>query len=51
MIRPGDYLFVQFGHNDATISVPERYASPADYKIYLKTYIDGVRQRGQHRFW
>ncbi|PYE44266.1 fibronectin type III domain-containing protein [Paenibacillus barcinonensis] len=46
MIRPGDYLFVQFGHNDATISVPERYASPADYKIYLKTYIDGVRQRG-----
>lgn len=51
MIRPGDYLFVQFGHNDATISVPERYASPADYKIYLKTYIDGVRQRGQHQFW
>jgi len=46
VIRPGDYLFVQFGHNDATISVPDRYASPADYKIYLKTYIDGVRQRG-----
>lgn len=45
-IRPGDYLFVQFGHNDATISVPDRYASPADYKMYLKTYIDGVQQRG-----
>ncbi|MCZ4152130.1 lysophospholipase, partial [Escherichia coli] len=23
-----------------------RYASPADYKNYLKTYIDGVEQRG-----
>ncbi|CAH1196790.1 fibronectin type III domain-containing protein [Paenibacillus sp. JJ-223] len=45
-IRPGDYLLVQFGHNDATISVPDRYASPADYKNYLKTYIDGVEQRG-----
>ncbi|AWB46910.1 G-D-S-L family lipolytic protein [Paenibacillus sp. CAA11] len=46
VIRPGDYLLVQFGHNDATISVPDRYASPADYKNYLKTYIDGAKQRG-----
>ncbi len=45
-IKPGDYFLVQFGHNDATISVPERYASPADYKNYLKTYIQGTRQRG-----
>jgi large repetitive protein len=45
-IKPGDYFFVQFGHNDATISVPERYASVPDYKNYLKTYINGARQRG-----
>nr|WP_269636912.1 SGNH/GDSL hydrolase family protein [Paenibacillus sp. HW567] len=45
-IRPGDYFLVQFGHNDATISVPERYASPADYKNYLKSYVEGARQRG-----
>lgn len=45
-IRPGDYFLVQFGHNDATISVPERYASPADYKNYLATFIEGARQRG-----
>lgn len=44
-IKPGDYFLVQFGHNDATISVPDRYASPADYKNYLKTYINGARQR------
>ncbi|WP_373229470.1 OmpL47-type beta-barrel domain-containing protein [Cohnella sp.] len=45
-IMPGDYFMVQFGHNDATISVPERYASVPDYKNYLKTYVNGVRQRG-----
>ncbi|MGN9836946.1 fibronectin type III domain-containing protein [Nonomuraea sp. H19] len=44
-IRPGDYFFVQFGHNDATVSVPDRYASPADYKEYLRVYVDGARQR------
>ncbi|WP_308860080.1 rhamnogalacturonan lyase family protein [Paenibacillus endoradicis] len=46
VIKPGDYFLIQFGHNDATISVPDRYASPADYKEYLKTYINGTRQRG-----
>ena len=25
LVRPGDYVYVQFGHNDATYTVPERY--------------------------
>ncbi|RDG36818.1 rhamnogalacturonan acetylesterase [Streptomyces corynorhini] len=46
-IRPGDYLFVQFGHNDATTTNPERYTSPADYKEYLRNdYIRATRARG-----
>ncbi|WP_179158751.1 SGNH/GDSL hydrolase family protein [Bacillus sp. EB106-08-02-XG196] len=45
-IKPNDFFLIQFGHNDATISVPERYASVPDYKNYLKTYINGARQRG-----
>jgi len=45
-VRPGDYLFTQFGHNDATQGVDDRYASPADYKEYLRVYVDGARQRG-----
>lgn len=45
-IKPNDYFLIQFGHNDATISIPERYASVPDYKNYLKTYINGARQRG-----
>jgi large repetitive protein len=45
-IRPGDYFFVSFGHNDASAGIPDRYASPADYKMYLARYINGARQRG-----
>lgn len=46
VINPGDYLMVQFGHNDASIGIDDRYASPADYKEYLRTYVNGARQRG-----
>ncbi|WP_308113730.1 SGNH/GDSL hydrolase family protein [Arthrobacter sp. ISL-30] len=46
VINPGDYLMVQFGHNDATTGVDDRYASPADYKEYLRVYVNGARQRG-----
>ncbi|GAB2871655.1 rhamnogalacturonan acetylesterase [Streptomyces mayteni] len=46
-IQPGDYLFVQFGHNDASATIPDRYTSPADYKEYLRNdYIGGARARG-----
>ncbi|WP_051704032.1 cellulose binding domain-containing protein [Glycomyces sp. NRRL B-16210] len=46
-IQPGDYLFVQFGHNDATVSVPERYTPPEDYKTYLRDdYIAGALEKG-----
>ncbi|MFC4321495.1 rhamnogalacturonan lyase family protein [Litchfieldia salsa] len=45
-IKPNDFFLIQFGHNDATISRPERYASVPDYKEFLKTYINGARQRG-----
>ncbi len=45
-IRPGDYLYVQFGHNDNSYGVDDRYAAPADYRNYLRTFVDGARQRG-----
>ncbi|MGM0880303.1 MAG: rhamnogalacturonan acetylesterase [Bacillota bacterium] len=44
-IRPNDYLFIQFGHNDAS-SVPERHTDPyTTFKQYLAMYVDGARQR------
>ncbi|WP_240930331.1 fibronectin type III domain-containing protein [Isoptericola sp. BMS4] len=45
-IRPGDYLYVQFGHNDASYGVDDRFAAPADYRNYLRTFVEGARQRG-----
>ncbi|MEC5199270.1 fibronectin type 3 domain-containing protein [Arthrobacter sp. PL16] len=45
-IKPGDYLFVQFGHNDNSYGVDDRFAAPADYYEYLRTYVDGAKQRG-----
>ena len=46
-IQPGDYVFIQFGHNDAKADDPARYA-PAwgAYQDNLRTYIDGVREKG-----
>ncbi|MDR7000130.1 rhamnogalacturonan acetylesterase [Neobacillus niacini] len=46
-IHKGDYLFIQFGHNDEKIKDPSRYTEPSTtYKTYLKQYIDGARQNG-----
>lgn len=46
-IKKGDYLFIQFGHNDEKINDPSRYTNPeTTYKSYLKQYIDGARKKG-----
>jgi len=46
VIRPSDYLIIQFGHNDVTISRPERYTTPPEFKNNLKVYVNGARQHG-----
>ncbi|WP_245902383.1 rhamnogalacturonan acetylesterase [Gracilibacillus dipsosauri] len=46
-IQKGDYLFIQFGHNDAKEDKPSLYTDPSTtYKSYLKQYIDGAREQG-----
>ena len=46
-LQPGDYVFIQFGHNDAKADDPERYA-PAfgAYQDNLRTFIRGARAKG-----
>ena len=46
-VRPGDYVFIQFGHNDAKADDPERYA-PAygAYQENLRMFVDKVREKG-----
>ncbi|WP_022770383.1 rhamnogalacturonan lyase family protein [Butyrivibrio sp. NC2007] len=45
-IKQGDYLFIQWGHNDATYSRPNRYVSSSDFGDYIMQYVDGAYQRG-----
>ncbi|WEG13706.1 rhamnogalacturonan acetylesterase [Pullulanibacillus sp. KACC 23026] len=45
-IKEGDYLLIQMGHNDSTLSKPERYTDPfTAYKKYLRMYVDGAREK------
>lgn len=45
-IQAGDYLFIQFGHNDSKAE-EARYTEPyTTYKDYLTMYIDGAREKG-----
>ncbi|CAL9406850.1 rhamnogalacturonan acetylesterase [Streptomyces sp. enrichment culture] len=47
VIRPGDVLLIQFGHNDQKISDPARYTEPwSTYQEHLRMYVDGARARG-----
>ena len=36
---PGDYCFIQWGHNDATAVRPNRYVAPSDFAWWLKKYV------------
>ena len=45
-VKPGDYVLVQWGHNDATAARPNRYVSSDDFEKWLQYYVDGVEQRG-----
>jgi lysophospholipase L1-like esterase len=44
-LKPGDYVFVQFGHNDQKDKTPG--SGPfTTYKANLKTFVDQVRAKG-----
>jgi lysophospholipase L1-like esterase len=46
-IKQGDYLFIQFGHNDMKENWPRTYVEPhTTYKAYLRVYIAEARRRG-----
>ena len=43
----GDYVLIQFGHNDSKVSDPARYAAfDGDYQVFLQQFIQDVRERG-----
>jgi len=46
-LRKGDWVFIQFGHNDSKESDTARYAAPhTDYRKNLIRYIEEIRSKG-----
>ncbi len=46
-LQPGDFVIIQFGHNDEKSKDPTRYADPAtDYPANLARYAREARERG-----
>jgi lysophospholipase L1-like esterase len=44
-LKPGDYVFIQFGHNDSSKDKVDRYTPPADYRANLLRFVREVRER------
>jgi lysophospholipase L1-like esterase len=44
-LREGDYVFVQFGHNDESKAKVATYTSEVDYKNYLIRYVNETRSK------
>jgi len=47
-LRKGDYVFIQFGHNDSSKDKGERYTPPEDYRRNLVRFVGEVKARGAH---
>ncbi|MFT3869446.1 MAG: rhamnogalacturonan acetylesterase [Nibricoccus sp.] len=46
-LKSGDYVFIQFGHNDEKSDDPTRYTDPyTTYQQYLTIYINDARAKG-----
>ncbi len=43
---PGDYVFIQFGHNDESPDKKERYATPDTFRMLLTKFVKETREKG-----
>lgn len=44
-LKKGDFVFVQFGHNDESKEKGERYTPPADYRANLIRFVKDVKAK------
>jgi len=45
-VQKGDYVIIQFGHNDGAKDKPDRYTTPEDYRKNLIRFVDEVKAKG-----
>ena len=47
LIRPGDYVIIQFGHNDEKVKSPDRYTVPGgSFDDNLRRFVNDTRSKG-----
>jgi lysophospholipase L1-like esterase len=44
-LQEGDYVFIQFGHNDESKAKVDRYTSPEEYKGNLRKFVTETRNK------
>jgi lysophospholipase L1-like esterase len=44
-LKKGDYVFIQFGHNDSSKEKPDRYTPPEDYRRNLVRFVKEARAK------
>jgi len=44
-LKEGDYVFIQFGHNDSAKEKVERYTSPEEYRANLMRFVADVQAK------
>lgn len=50
-IKSGDYILIEFGHNDAKKDDPKRFADAnTDYKWNLEKFINETREKAEFQF-
>ena len=48
-LQPGDWVIIQFGHNDQKVASPERHTAPqGSYRANLLRFVHEARARGAH---
>lgn len=45
-VKKGDFVVIQFGHNDQSKQKQDRYTTPEDYKKNLEKFVSDVRTKG-----
>ncbi|SOC79312.1 pectate lyase, PelA/Pel-15E family [Salinimicrobium sediminis] len=46
-LKPGDFVFIQFGHNDQKVNDPARYTNPfTQYRSNLEKFVRETREKG-----
>jgi lysophospholipase L1-like esterase len=47
-MQEGDYVLIQFGHNDESVEKKERYTTPDSFALNLERFVQDARNRKAH---